>query len=359
MVFAFRIGILRVGGSGGSIVRSLTLKPFCPVTGFFIIALSFFGCTDFLAPAVDTHPARVTVEMEVVVPEALCKRFRPDQVILNRIVVTLVSSKQDTLKDLITEAGSVLSRDPETFLAGSVASQIVSARYDLAPDRTWKIRTQLYDGLDSLRQLDSLKVPALKAFENRTVALCLHPRLSAYNAHLFLPSDILVRETGHDAESRTATREVYFSRIVLLDGTAVKVDTSAVEGNGAGFKGADPAVLFGASHSVFFPSGSFDETPSVGLEDDYVNNGTHTFVLKAYGYIEGDTVGVTRLRLLFEGNQLLNTALAKEAGAVAMEWKATDIAVPADTSTATRVKVVLGRVGTLIMNVRISGALDI
>ena len=325
--------------------------------GKIFSALCWMGIAGCMTTATepDTHPARITVDMEVVAPETLAKT---SQVVLNRIVVRLVSNKKDTVTDIITSTGSLLSKDPDTFLAGCVASQVVSASYDLPPGRSWKVSARLYDSRDSVRQLDSLPVAPLAAFDQRTIGLCLHPRLTAFSAHFFLPSEIRVQEPS----GLIAMRKVFFSRITLLDGDLVKEDSSTVGGKGPGYMGGDPSLLPGSQQSVFFNSGSFDEIPSVQIRDEYVNTGVHTFTLNAYGYIEGDTVGKTPLRLLFKGSQSLNTTLAKsEDAAVSMEWQASDIPVVDDTTSAssTHLRVVLGRVGTLVINVRMSGELDL
>jgi hypothetical protein len=329
-------------------------KPSRVSAGLLLLAACF--CTGCLtAPDEEqfNHTARLAVEMEVNAPGTLAKSSR---VQLSRIQVQLVSSERDTLYDVITPKGSLLSAEPAFLGPSPEDSQVVSASYDLPSGRTWKITVHLLDSRDSVRQADSLKVPRLVPFERRTVALCLRSRFIAFNARFLLPSEIQMRK-GALAQ---ASRQVYFTRLSLMEGAQVKCDTSTSGAAGSGFLTADPVRLPGSPGTFFFKSGSFGEAPGVLLADEYVKAGIRNFTLNAYGYVEGDTVGVTPVRLLFQGTRSVNTAEAQPES-VALEWQALDVnlAGPSDDSASpATLMVTLGKVGTITLNVRISGAID-
>jgi hypothetical protein len=323
-----------------------------PKTALVVLAALFTGCLLQRETLKDHDPARVTLDLEIEASPLLAKVAEAQ---LARLTVLFVSSRGDTLRDTITDAGSKRSARL-MFLQGSTTkAQVLSPQYDLAPNRAWKVLVKLYDTRDSVRHLDSMKIQGLVPFEKRGVALCLHARYSIYSAHFFLPS--VIRLNGEDG----LERKIFFTRLRLLDGDNVRCDTNTYEASGAGFIRAEGNALFGSEEAVFFQPGAFGETSSIPLADEYASAGVRTIKLSAYGYLEGDTVGVTEERLLFQGSHNVNAAQALEQKALALDWQPLEDSEAMDPYADQPVKlnVTIGRVGKIVVNVRMSGEVDI
>jgi hypothetical protein len=321
------------------------------ITCVLFAALSM-GCLLQREEPQDHDPARVTLDLEI---EASPLLLKSAETRLSRLTVLFVSSKGDTLADTITSDGSKRSVRP-MFLDGSTTkAHVLSPQYDLAPNRTWRVWVKLYDTRDSIRNLDSLKIRDLKPFEKRWVGLCLHARFSIYSAHFFLPSEIRLHGEG-GPETR-----IYFTRLRLLDGENVRCDTNTYEASGSGFLRAGEDAIPGSGETVFFKPGAFGETSSIPLADEYASAGIRTIKLSAYGYLEGDTIGVTPERLLFEGSHTVNMAQALEQNALTLEWQPLEegVALDSEADAPVNLKVALGRVGKIVVNVRMSGEVDL
>jgi hypothetical protein len=92
---------------------------------------------------------------------------------------------------------------------------------------------------------------------------------------------------------------------------------------------------------------------------EYVKPGSRVFTLRAYGHLEGDTIGVTPPRLLYQGTQDVRAALGKTAEESAvLEWQAAEAIVPEPGSDEAGLVVRIGPVQTLTINVQMSGAID-
>jgi hypothetical protein len=317
-----------------------------------VSAILFTGCLmDYGAPE-DTEPAEVTLDMRF---EAMTTFSKSSETRLRCALVEWTSNKGDTLIDSITPDGSRLSPDPVFLFTSPSKAQAFSVRYTLAPGRTWKARVRLYDTQDSVRQADSMTVSGLKAFEDRRVALSLQPRFALYAAQLFLPAE--ARFVGGKGPEN---RKFFFTRLRLQDGKTVLRDTSAQAGVGAGFLAADTTCLSKSAGLRFFKPGTFGQSPGIALVHEYATAGARTYTLKAYGYLEGDTLGVTPERLLFQGSHTLNTAQTSETEALALDWQPSErgTALDSNAQDAVRLQVVLGAVKTVVIHVRTSGAVD-
>ncbi len=113
---------------------------------------------------------------------------------LKEMTVTLASSMGDTLRDTITAAGSRLSRFP-TRLNAPEGFRIVHPVYALDPEKDWSVEVRTRDHRDSIVHLGSARVGTLVAGSLRNVPMRLDARFAAYEAAFALPEDALRR--GH------------------------------------------------------------------------------------------------------------------------------------------------------------------
>jgi hypothetical protein len=267
----------------------------------------------------DAHPARVTVVFNLGAEETSS---------IGRRMVVLMTSGRDTLCDTLTRSGSLRSTQEGAFLPDPASvTQTVSARYDLAPGRNWKILARVIDDKDSLRSIDSGWVDRLQPFEYRAVEMNLNSRFTSYSARFALPASIALA-------GETSARKIRFTRLSLdVDGRAAY----------------DSIVSAGSNLSS-----------SVSLTTDYIESGSRNITLSAYGTLEGDTAGVTQPRLLFQGVHRLQAVLGKAASdeKVPLDWKAASAGQPESGSDQAKLVVRLGKVGSLTVRVVLSGALD-
>lgn len=313
--------------------------------------LLFTGCLmDYGAPE-DTEPGEVTLDVRLEATNVLAKAAEGQ---LQCLVVLLTSNKGDTLIDSITPEGSTLSPEPVFLFRSASREQVLTLHYALAPGRTWKVRAHLYDTRDSLRQADSITIAKVKAFDVRRLPLQLHSRFSPYAAELFLPSEVRVLHQGAGE-----TRKIFFTRVRLEDGKKVLRDTSSYDASGAGFLVIDTSRLHKAAGLKYFAPGNPGTNP-LTLVHEYAASGIETYTLEAYGYLEGDTLGVTPERLLYKGSHATNTAQASDPETLSLDWQPAEAGATLDPdSQDVGFKVMLGRVGTVVMNVQISGAVDL
>jgi hypothetical protein len=315
-------------------------------------AILFTGCLMEYGAPEDTAPGEVTLALQI---DAMSTFSKTAETRLRCAVVQWTSNQGDILIDSITSDGSRLSSDPVFLLTSPSRAQAFSVRYALDPRRSWKVRVRLYDMQDSLRQADSLVVSGLKSFEDRRVALNLHPRFALYAAQFFLPAEARFAR-GNAWENR----KFFFTRLRLQEGKNVLRDTSS-QGSGVGVVSADTNRLLKSAGLRFFKAGNFGEASGIALIHEYAQAGSRTYTLKAYGYIEGDTLGVTPERLLFQGSHTANAAQAPSSNSLALEWQPSErgAALDSTATNAVRLPVVLGASGKIVHNVQISGALDI
>jgi hypothetical protein len=284
--------------------------------------MMFTGCFMTVEEGVDMHPARVTVEMTLGASEALAKPGI-STVTSRKMVVVMTSHKGDTLRDTITSRGGRLSREPVFLATVTSVAQTVAPRYDLAPHRRWKISVKVSDARDSLWYSDSSVVEGLEAFDDRKVSMSLISRFAGYAAEFALPAAVTTVRSG--------VRKIFFDRLTLLvDGVPVR-DSALRAGTGT----------------------------RVSLAHEYVKPGSRVFTLRAYGHLEGDTIGVTPSRLLYQGIQDVRAALGKAAeNETVLEWQALEPIVPEPGFDEAGLVVRIGKVHTITVNAQMSGEID-
>jgi hypothetical protein len=312
------------------------------VWGVLFLGLLLGGClTDPISGAVDSaYTGHVTVEVRTAAIPRHQASVVPD---LEKLVVTMTSSARDTLYDTITNRGSLRSTEP-AWLDGTAGNVHLFVRYELKAGRRWTLAVKTLDRLDSVVHAESLRVEGLQDFEYRAVRIEMAPRWVGYAVRVALPAAM---------PTAGGSRAVRFNRVELLvDGVIVRDSQAA-----AGIK------FFRAGNASTVSNVSSGAANELVLAHPYVAPGVHAVEFRAYGYLDGDTVGVTPSRLLLGGRTTLNAGLAKAATeeAVPLEWTgdaASDMAAgSAPVSSGLQFRI--GAVGTVSMNVVIPGAIDL
>lgn len=247
---------------------------------------------------------------------------------LDRLIITLRSSiATDTVR-----RDTVLA-DTGAFLSSSASDQQFTRAFAVKALRSWTVVVKTLDVNDSVVHYDSVPVPSMLLGQTRTVNLQLGSRYAMYEARYTLPSRLYPTDVP---EAQRVYQKVFFSRLVLsVDGTVVRDSaTTGVQAAGARYVAAG-TDLRGATGRFFFkPSESAPDTITHVQTYDYVRTGTRVFDIKAYGYLEGDTLGIAP-RLLFQGTR---EAVVAADGTIPQEpmvlqWKG-PTAAPSDSVTA-------------------------
>jgi len=278
---------------------------------------------------------------------------------LARVEVTLTSAKGEVLHDTITPSGSRLSKEPAYLIPVPAASQELQLRYEISPSAHWDVAVKVVDEHDSTRFSGTLAVEDLDAFEYLDGCIPVTPRYAVVDAVFDLPAAV---ESDGVAGSARGLKTVYVSRLEVSVDEAILTEARPFAGSAAAsdrrFITADPQKLSGAGAMRFFRSSRDADGIPVVVSHEYASVSNNSFKVSVYGYVEGDTVGAERERLLYEGTQAMNlsTARTDEIVPVDMTWKAVE-AVPVRLQAGPFVR--LGRAGKVVMQVVISGGVPI
>lgn len=102
---------------------------------------------------------------------------------LKAMVITLASSKGDTLRDTITDHGSRLGGAHVILNPSADQGQLLTPRYSLPHDRgVWACAIESVDARDTLIHQGACEIGALAPGEVRDIALRLSARVAAYEA---------------------------------------------------------------------------------------------------------------------------------------------------------------------------------
>lgn len=301
----------------------------------------------------------MTVQLQIGADGRTYEPLARTVVTLTRAVVTLTSARGDVLTDTITPQGSRLSREPAYLNESPLHPQELLLRYELRPSARWDIEVEVLDGNDSVRYAGTSYVEDMDAFEYLDGCLPVEPRYAVMEGRFRLPEAI---EADGIPTSARARRALFITRLDLLVDDALITERRPYDGPAAPgderFMLADSGTLAGASGVRFFRPVYGPGDPPLVVTHEYGSVFNHEFTVSAYGYVEGDTVGRTPERLLFEGTKDMDLSQAKVAAEedVVMEWKAVD-AIPVDIRTGFDVR--LGRAGKVVVNVIIPAAVDI
>jgi hypothetical protein len=279
---------------------------------------------------------------------------------LARVEVKMTSAKGEVLCDTITSTGSRLSKEPAYLVTVPSASQELQLRYEITPSARWDITVKIVDDHDSTRFSGALVVEDLEAFEYLDGCIPVTPTYAVVDAVFDLPAAI---ESDGVPGSARGLKAVYVSRLEVSVDEAILTEARPYAGVAATstdrrFITADPAKLMGAGATRFFRSSRDGEGLPVVVSHEYASISNNSFKVSVYGYVEGDTVGAERERLLYEGTQAMNLATARtdEVLPIEMTWKAVE-AVPVQIQSGAFVR--LGRAGKVVMQVVISGGVPL
>jgi hypothetical protein len=331
----------------------------CGSLVFFVYV--FIGCdffTDDRSGSGTPRLGRLTVSLQIGSDGNNYQALGKATVILAKVIVTLTPAKGAVLYDTITPNGSQLSREPAYLSKSPEYAQELLLRYEIKPSSRWTIEARVLDTQDSIRYVGRFIVEDMDAFEYLDGCLPVDPRYAVIEGRFRLPAAI---ESDGIPGSGRGLRALYVTRLTLLVEENILTERKPYSGVAAAlderFVFADPNKLFGSAGVRFFRPSTFasgDGTPIV-VSHDYGSILNSHFTIDAYGYVEGDTVGVTPERLLFEGRDTLDLRTAKVSveSPVLMVWKAVD-AIAVDLLTEFDVR--LGRAGKVEMNVIIPEA---
>jgi hypothetical protein len=249
----------------------------------------------------------------------------PEEAIkLRDMVLRFTSNLRDTVWDTVT-AGVGTS-----FSGDQSEDQAVSVNVALQPLRWWNIEIKTHDVFDSI--IHYANVGPIPSKGGQAVSLdvpLINSRFSFYEARYVLPVHIYSDKVP--VEERFY-QKIFFSRLILsIDSNVVRDTTSfdpTVTSPGTRYVSAGTA-LRGADGKFFFRPSSESINSLTGLLDTithvqtykYVRTGPRNFNIKAYGFLEGDTVTGTP-RLLFEGNSLvaINPGAASRPLDIVLDW---------------------------------------
>jgi hypothetical protein len=255
---------------------------------------------------------------------------KPSAIRLSKLVFTLTSSVPgDTVR-----RDTVLA-DTGSFLSNASVDQQFNRPFAVRPLRNWTIVVKSLDANDSLIHYDSVVVPSLLIGEARAVNMNLASRYAMYEARYTLAAELY--PTGVP-ESQRVYQKVFFSRLVLsVDGRVVSDSSSfsqAIQSAGTRFVTASTALRGAAGRFFFKPNGNPPDTATHIQFYQYVRTGTRIFDISAYGYLEGDTLGMAP-RLLFQGARSVTIAQdgSMPSAPIVLQWKG-PTGAPSDTITA-------------------------
>lgn len=290
-------------------------------------------------------------------------------------VITLKSMKLRFTSNLKDTVWSEVNLDEQgtggtgTGAISEDSDRSVFVNVELAPLRWWNLEIKTYDQYDSVVHYGV--ITSISSKGGQTVNLnvpVLSSRYSLYEARYVLPSVIYAAGLP---DSERVYQKIFFNRLVLaVDGQIVRDSTSfspAITQAGTRFITAD-TDLRGASGQFFFrPSGAPPDTVTHIQTYQYVQTGTRQFQISAYGYLEGDSIGMAP-RLLFQGNATLNIAAGAVVSAtpVLLDWKGPG-SNPGDTTstpgspdwTGVGMSFTIGKVGKITQQIDIPGGLNL
>jgi hypothetical protein len=222
---------------------------------------------------------------------------------LNKLILVLTSSSNDTIRDTIT-SGTIPA------LSSSVlANQTVGKYYALKPLRSWKLVAKTLDLNSMVIHSDSVTVSSvIRAGDTTLISLNMSAKFVMYQANFILPDSI-----GSSDTSVHAKQKINFDRLVLqVDGVNVADSTR-----------------------TYFPIAPTLST----LTYDYVPVGLHTVKMLAYG-----NLGSGPSQLLYKDSTVVNPGTDTTA-------TRTLVYVGPNGNTATgQASVTIGKVNTIIFN---------
>jgi hypothetical protein len=300
-----------------SATKTPHVKTIGKVAGHLVVALFvsvLTGC--FAAESVSGSGKTTeseTVSLKIRMGVGSVNSLRKSSVItLEKLVVVLSSSANDTIRDTITQTTT-----PATLNPVSTTGQTITKGYTLSALRTWKIVVTSRDVLDSVIHRDSSVIPALYAGDTAVVNLNLSSRFTMYEAKfLSLPDSIRSIVDGQPKQ------KLCINRLVLkIDGVSHRDSTS--------------------------PGPCFTSLTTHTLAYDYVVVGNRTVQMLAYGPMNSWDVA----NPLFSGSTSINVGTGTDSTvALNLSWVG-------PTTGVGQLQVQLGKVGKVTVNGTLPGTM--
>lgn len=306
-------GIRRCKGSRGSFLAcSAKLRKSVLFALGVIVAVAATGCLEgggSLTNLPESERAEVNLQIrlgridtdapvEGGVNQAKVSADTTERIQLRDMVLRFTSNLRDTVWDTVYAGAG-------TGLGGYAdEDQAVSVNVALQPLRWWNIEIKTHDIYDSVIHHALAGPFASKGGQSVSLNVPLiNSRYALYEARYVLPERIYAANVP---DSQRVYQKIFFSRLVLsIDSTIVRDSNSLsvdLAAPGSRFIAAGTA-LRGAVGAYFFrPSRNLPDTITHLQTYRYVRTGPRNFNIKAYGYLEGDSVGMSP-RLLFAGDR--------------------------------------------------------
>jgi hypothetical protein len=295
-----------------------THTSFRNIAGFLVAALMLVGLTGCFVSESPSGPETNGSEKDVALKirmgvGSVTALGKSSVITLNKLVVVITSSTNDTIRDTITSVTSPALNPVST------TGQTITKNYTLKALRSWKIIATSRDSQDSVVHRDSSTIPAMYAGDTAVVNLNLTSRFSMYEAKfLTLPDSI--RSSG----------DTTVKQILLIDRLVLKIDGVIVK------------------DSVVTPA-YFAHSTTHTLAYDYVRTGSRTVQMIAYGPM-GDWPADSAL---FRGTTVINAGAGTDSTiALQLSWVG-------PTSGTGKIEVTLGRVGKITVNGTLPGTISI
>lgn len=290
-----------------------------------------------------------------------------ERIQLRDMVLRFTSNLRDTVWDtVVAGVGTGFSGDEQD-------DQAITVNVALQPLRWWNIEIRTHDVNDSVIHYANVGPIASKGGQQVSMNVPLiNSRYSLYEARYVFPEKIY---PANVPESLRVYQRIFFNKMELLIDSSVVRDSSSFSSDitsaGTRFITSDTA-LRGASGKFFFrPSRSTTDTITHIQTYKYVRTGPRNFIVRAYGYLEGDTIGRPP-RLLFEGTRAVTIAPGASVPEIpiVLDWMGPGSskappAAPEDTVpggadwSGVSMKVFIGKVGKVTQEIVINPGIDL
>lgn len=293
-----------------------------------------------------------------------------EQITLKHMTLLFTSNLKDTVWDQVDMLSGETMVNVGGPGGGDPGERSVTVDVRLAPLRWWNIEVKTYDLNDSVIHHGVVTNISSKGGQVVSVTVpLLHSRFSVYEARYMLPEMIYAASLPED---QRVYQKIFFSRLELsIDGRVVRDSSSfhpSITSAGSRFITAGNA-LRGAEGLFFFRPNAAPDTITHLQVYPYVETGRRTFVIRAYGYLEGDSVGHTPLRLLYEGSATLDIAAGQDLHAipVVLDWKGPGSPSSNDSTitpghpnwTGAGLQVIIGKTRKITQEIGIPGGVDL
>lgn len=283
--------------------------------GFLTVALAgailLSGCVVSESPsAPSTSIEREEIALKIRMGVGSVNSLRKSSVItLDKLIITLSSSTNDTIRDTITSS-TTPSLNPV-----STTGQTILKNYNLKALRSWKILVVSRDALDSVIHRDSSTIPELYVGDTAVVNLSLSSRYTMYEAKFLTLPDSIRSATPSQPKQRLC-----IDRLVLkIDGVSVRDSSST-----------GPCFTALTTHTLAY---------------DYVAVGSRNVEMVAYGPMNSWPTDSA----LFRGNTNINVGSGIDSTvSLNLSWVG-------PTTGAGSIEVALGKVGKVTVNGTLPG----